>query len=107
MLYETVETPEQIDRVRMNDTIVIERGNQTSYGANHPIRLGVPTLKDKGFVFGYQFPKMNNKRQVAFAVQFVPVGVFPAYGSIGPGASDISIKNVKVPWEVMIATPVR
>jgi len=107
MLYETVETPEQIDRVRMNDTVVIERGNSNSYGANHPIRLGVPTLKEKGFVFGYQFPKMNNKRQVAFAVQFLPVGQFPTYGSLGQNVSDIQVKGLKVPWEVMIATPVR
>lgn len=99
-------TPDSSDTIWLNDMPIIQRGNQHSYGPNHPIRLGVPNLKERGFVFGFSNePVLNNKKQIAFAVQFFPVGVFPTVLQIGQQISDVTVNGVKVPWDVMIATP--
>jgi hypothetical protein len=65
---------------------------------------GVPEMKDLGVPYGFNYPAMNAKRQVAIAVQFLPVGqqlVFKQFGDIGA----MSINGLPDPWWVVVATP--
>lgn len=105
LLYFSSTLPELIDRIWLNDTVVIERGDYKQYGLTPKPRLGIPEMKDRGFVYAYLYPALNNKRQVAFGIQFIPMGVFPKQMDLGQNISDISNNGVKLPWEIMIATP--
>ena len=106
LLRETWNPPaDPVRRVRLNDSVVIEPGNYTTYGPREPLRLGVPQMKERGFVYGYKLARLNNRGQVAFAAQFVPVGTRVTLRAVSGVSVLATDRGVPVLWVVMLASP--
>ena len=75
--------------ITVNNNVVIRLGNG-AYWVGGPQILGIPDIPSRGWLWDYKLPAINNKRQVVFAADFLPV---------------TATEEVPNPWVVFLATP--
>jgi len=103
LLLQNEDTPADDPLVRdsINDMTVLQKGSVGRAGKTY---LGLPSMPKYGFLGYFKHEALNNKREVAAAVQFVPQGKFESATTIDTRTIP-TIDGKPNPWLVMIATP--